>query len=166
MPKLTRGLVLGAILAVLSSATAAVAQQPPDSWSEAIAQHRAAEGASMGQPVNRDEAVQRFRASERASMDQPGTGDEAVQRFRAAERASTDRPISDKATEQAMAQQRRWYYQSTHPIGARGASAASSEQPDQPVALIAALVAAAVLARTLDAMYERRKARKAAHPAI
>jgi hypothetical protein len=65
-----------------------------------------------------------------------------------------------------MAQQRRWYYQSTHPIGARGASAASSEQPDQPVALIAALVAAAVLARTLDAMYERRKARKAAHPAI
>ena len=118
MPKLTRGLVLGAMLAVLSSATAAVAQ-PPDSWSEAVAQHR---------------------AGERASMDQP---------------------ISDKATEQAMAQQRRWYYQSTHPLGAPGTPAASSEQPDQPVALIAALVAAAVLAQTLDALSIRRKARKA-----
>jgi hypothetical protein len=166
MPKLTRGLVLGAMLAVLSSATAAVAQQPPDSWSEAVAQYRAGERASVGQPVSRDEAVQRFRAGERASMDQSGTGDEAVLRFRAGERASTDRPISDKATEQAMAQQRRWYYRSTHPLGAPGTPAASSEQPDQPVALVAALIAVAVLARTLDAMYERRKARKAAHPAI
>jgi hypothetical protein len=34
------------------------------------------------------------------------------------------------------------------------------------VALLAALVAAAVLARTLDALYDKRKARKAAHPAI
>ena len=139
MPKLTRGLVLGAMLAVLSSATAAVAQ-PPDSWSEAVAQHR---------------------AGERASMSQSSTGDEAVQRFRAGERASMDQPISDKATEQAMAQQRRWYYQSTHPLGAPGTPAASSEQPDQPVALIAALVAAAVLAQTLDALSIRRKARKA-----
>jgi hypothetical protein len=145
MPKLTRGLVLGAMLAVLSSAAVAVAQEPP---------------------VSRDEAVQRFRAGERASMDQSGTGDEAVRRFRAGERASTDRPISDKATEQAMVEQRRQYYQSTHPLGAPGTPAASSEQPDQPVALVAALIAAAVLARTLDAMYERRKARKAAHPAI
>jgi hypothetical protein len=145
MPKLTRGLVLGAMLAVLSSATAAVAQQPPDGWSEAIAQYRAGERASLGQPVSRDEAVQRFRAGERAS---------------------TDRPISDKATEQAMAEQRRWYYQSTHPLGAPGTPAASSEQPDQPVALVAALIAVAVLVRTLDAMYDRRKARKAAHPAI
>ena len=145
MLKLTRGLVLGAMLAVLSSATAAVAQPPPDGWSEAIAQ---------------------YRAGERASMDQSGIGDEAAQRFRAGERASTDRPISDTATEQAMAQQRRWYYQSTHPLGAPGTPAASSEQPDQPVALLAALIAAAVLAQTLDAMYVRRKARKAAHPAI
>jgi hypothetical protein len=144
MPKLTRGLVLGAMLAVLSSATAAVAQ-PPDSWNEAIAQHRAGERASMDQPVSRDEAIQRFRAGERASM---------------------ERPSSDKATEQAMAQQRRSYYQSTHPLAAPSTPAASSEQPDQPVALLAALVAAAVLARTLDALYDKRKARKAAHPAI
>ncbi|HWD43479.1 MAG TPA: hypothetical protein VHM23_07180 [Actinomycetota bacterium] len=143
MPKLTRGLVVGAMLAVLSSATAAVAQ-PPDSWSEAVAQHR---------------------AGERASMSQSSTGDAAVQRFRAGERASMEQPISDKATEQAMAEQRRWYYQSTHPLGAPGTRAASSEQPDQPVALIAALVAAAVLARTLDALSIRRKARKAAYPA-
>jgi hypothetical protein len=165
MAKLTRGLVLGAMLAVLSSATAAVAQ-PPDSWNEATAQHRAGERASMGQPVSRDEAVQRFRAGERASMDRPRSGDEAVQWFRAGERTSMDRPISDKATEQAMAQQRRWYYQSTHPVSVPAAPAASSEQPGQPVALIAALVAAAVLAQTLDAMSVRRKARKSAHPAI
>jgi hypothetical protein len=144
MPKLTRGLVLGAMLAVLSSATAAVAQ-PPDSWNETAAQHR---------------------AGERASMDQSSSGDEAVQRFRAGERASMDRPISDKATEQAMAQQRRWYYESTHPVSAPAAPGASRERPDQPVALIAALIAAAVLAQTLDAMSVRRKARKSAHPAI
>ena len=130
MPKLTRGLVLGAMLAVLSSATAAVAQQPPDSWSEAIAQHRAAERASMGQPVNRDEAVQRFRASERASMDQPGIGDEAVQRFRAAERASTDRPISDKATEQAMEVDR-------IPIRSRTASPVCSDSSSSPETVLA-----------------------------
>jgi hypothetical protein len=144
MLKLTRGLVLGAMLAVLSSATVAVAQ-PPDSWNEAIGQYRAAE---------------------RASMDQSSAGDGAVERFRAGERASMEGPISDKVTEQAMAQQRRWYYQSTHPIGARGAPAASSEQPDQPVGMIVALVAAAVLAQTLDAMSIRRKARKSAYPAI
>jgi hypothetical protein len=143
MPKLTRGLVRGAMLAVLSSATAAVAQERPDSWNETIAQYRAGERASMGQPVSRDEAVQRFRAGERGSM---------------------DRPLAAKATEQAVAQQRRWYYQSTHPASAPAAPAASSEQPEQPVALIAALVAAAVLARTLDTMSIRRKARKAAHP--
>ena len=120
MPKLTRGLVLGAMLAVLSSATVAVAQEPP---------------------VSRDEAVQRFRAGERALMDRPSS--------------------SDEATEQAMAQQRRWYYQSTHPVSAPAAPAASSERPGQPVALIAALIAAAVVAQTLDAMSVRRKARKA-----
>ena len=119
MPKLTRGLVLGAMLAVLSSATAAVAQ-PPDSWNEAIGQ---------------------YRAGERASMDQSSAGDGAVEQFRAGERASMEGPIPEKLTE-------------------------SSEQPDQPVGMIIALVAIAVLAQTLDAMSVRRKARKAAYPAI
>jgi hypothetical protein len=123
MPKLTRGLALGAMLAVLSSAAVAVAQEPP---------------------VSRGEAVQRFRAGERASM---------------------DRPISDTATEQAMAQVRRWYYQSTRPVSVPAVPAASSERPGQPVALIT-LVAAAALTQTLDAMSVRRKARKSAHPAI
>jgi hypothetical protein len=145
MPKLTRGLVLGAVLAVLSSAAVAVAQEPP---------------------VSRDEAVVRFRAGERTSIDRPSSSDEAVQRFRVGERASMDRPSSDDATEQAMAQQRRWYYQSTRPLGAPGTPAASSEQPGQPVGMIVALVAAAVLAQTLDAISIRRKARKSAHPAI
>jgi hypothetical protein len=43
---------------------------------------------------------------------------------------------------------------------------ASSEQPGQPVGMIVALVVAAVLAQTLDAISIRRKARKSAHPAI
>jgi hypothetical protein len=166
MPKLTRGLVLGAMLAVLSSAAVAVAQEPPVSRDEAVQEFRAGERASINQPSSGDEAVQRFRAGERAAMVQPVSRDEAVQRFRAGERASMNRPISDKAAEQAMAQQRRWYYESTHPVRATAAPAASSERPDQPVALIAALIAAAVLAQTLDAMSVRRKARKAAHPAI
>ena len=71
MSKLTRGLVLGAMLAVLSSATAAVAQQQPLSMNEAVSQFRAGERASMGQPVSRDQAVQQFRAGERASTGQP-----------------------------------------------------------------------------------------------
>jgi hypothetical protein len=50
MSKLIRGLVLGAMLAVLSSATAAAA--PP--------QH----------PLSRNEAVKQFRAGERASQEQ------------------------------------------------------------------------------------------------
>jgi hypothetical protein len=79
MSKLMRGIVLGAMLAVLSSATA-VAAQPPDS---------------------RDEAVQRFRAGERASVDQPTVAD-AVEQFRAGERASTGQlTLPDTATEPA-----------------------------------------------------------------
>ena len=120
MPKLTRTLVLGAMLAVMSSATAAVAQEPTAS----------------------DQAVQQFRAGERASQ---------VQSASAAEGSS-------------LAQQRRWYYESTrvHP------AAPSSRPADRgtPVALLTALAAAAVLALSLDALSVRRKTRRsAAHPA-
>ena len=70
MPKLTRTLVLGAMLAVLSSATAAVAQEPAAS----------------------DQAVQQFRAGERPRWASPSASDQAVQRFRAGERSSQTRP--------------------------------------------------------------------------
>jgi hypothetical protein len=160
MPKLMRALVLGAMLAVLSSATAAVAQ-PPAPPDQAVQQYRDGERAQLGQPVSNDQAVQRFRAGERASQTGPAAAsDQAVQQFRAGERSSTAQPVGS-----SLAQQRRWYYESTrvHP-------ATPSAQPADratPVALLAALAAAAVLALSLDALSVRRKTRKsAAHPAI
>jgi hypothetical protein len=143
MSKLTRGLVLGAMLAVLSSATAAVAQEQPLSGNEAVRQFRAGERVSMGQPVSHDQAVQRFRAGERVST----------------------QLTSGKAAALALAQQRRAYYESTHPVGTP-TQPASSGQTDTPVALLVALGVAAALALGLDAMDVRRKTRKAAHPAI
>jgi hypothetical protein len=141
MSKLTRGLVLAAMLAVLSSATAAVAQEQPLSGNEAVRQFRAGERASMGQPVSRDQAVQQFRAGERASV----------------------QLTSEKAAERALAQQRHWYYESTHPV-ATPAQPAPSGQTDTPVALLVALGVAAALALGLDALSVRRKARKAPYP--
>jgi hypothetical protein len=143
MSKLTRGLVLAAMLAVLSSATAAVAQEQPLSGNEAVRQFRAGERASMGQPVSHDQAVQRFRAGERVST----------------------KLTSGKAAALALAQQRRAYYESTHPV-ATPAQPAPSGQTDTPVALLVALGVAAALALGLDALAVRRKTRKAAHPAI
>jgi hypothetical protein len=143
MSKLTRGLVLGAMLAVLSSATAAVAQEQPLSGNEAVRQFRAGERVSMGQPVSHDQAVQRFRAGERVST----------------------QLTSGKAAALALAQQRRAYYESTHPVGTP-TQPAPSGQTDTPVALLVALGVAAALALGLDAMDVRRKTRKAAHPAI
>jgi hypothetical protein len=143
MPKLTRALVLGAMLAVLSSATAAVAQPPT--------------GASR-------DPVQEFRAGERASTTHAAAPDQAVQRFRAGERASQAQPASE-ADGSSLAQQRRWYYESTRIQPA--AAPAQPAKPGTPVALLAALAAAAVLALSLDALSIRRKARKAAtHVAI
>jgi hypothetical protein len=148
MSKLMRGLVLGAMLAVLSSATA-VAAPPPD---------------------GHDEAVQQFRDGERASADQPVVVADAVQQFRAGERAASGQlTLSDKANQQTLAAQRYWYYRSTRPEPT--ATPASPAQPDgrddTPVVLIVALAAAAVLSLGLDAMFVRRKARKAkAHPAV
>ena len=160
MPKLMRALVLGAMLAVLSSATAAVAQ-PPAPSDQAVQQYRDGERAQLGQPVSNDQAVQRFRAGERASQTEPvAASDQAVQQFRAGERSSTAQLGGS-----SMAQQRRWYYESTrvHPV----APSARPADRATPVALLAALAAAAVLALSLDALSVRRKTRKsAAHPAI
>jgi hypothetical protein len=169
MSKLMRGLVLGAMLAVLSSATA-VAAQPPDGHDEAVQRVRAGERASLGQPDSRDEAVQQFRAGERASADQPVVVADAVQQFRAGERAASGQLTqSDKATQLTLAAQRYWYYRSTRPVptAAPASPAQPDGQDDTPVGLLVALVAVAVLSIGLDAMFVRRKARKArAHPAV
>jgi hypothetical protein len=159
MSKLLRGIVLGAMLAVLSSATA-VAAQPPDSRNEAVQQFRAGERASADQPVSASQAVQQFRAGERASADQPVVAD-AVQQFRAGERAASGQlTLSDKANQQTLATQRYWYYLSTRPAPV-AAPASPSGQDGTPVGLLAALAGAAALSLTLDAMLVRRKARKA-----
>ena len=160
MSKLLRGIVLGAMLAVLSSATA-VAAQPPDSRNEAVQQFRAGERASADQPDSASQAVQQFRAGERASADQPVVVADAVQQFRAGERAASGQfTVSDKATQLTLAAQRYWYYQSTRPAPV-AAPAPPSGQDGTPVGLLAALAGAAALSLTLDAMLVRRKARKA-----
>jgi hypothetical protein len=160
MSKLLRGIVLGAMLAVLSSATA-VAAQPPDSHEEAVQQFRAGERNASAQPVSRNEAVQQFRAGERASADQPVLVADAVQQFRAGERAASGQLTqSDKATQLTLAAQRYWYYRSTRPAPV-AAPASPSGQDGTPVGLLAALAGAAVLSLALDAMLVRRKARKA-----
>jgi hypothetical protein len=132
MRKLMRTLVLGAMVAVLSSATAAVAHEA--TADQAVQEFRAGERATLGQPVSHDEAVQRFRAGERASMTEAAAPDQAVQQYRAGERASQDQPL---------------------PVPARPAERGT------PVALLAALAGAAVLALSLDALSVRRKERKA-----
>ena len=137
MPKLMRTLVLGAMVAALSSATAAVAQEPAAT----------------------DQAVQQFRAGERAPLGQPVNGDEAVQRFRAGERASQSQPVA-QAEGSSLAEQRRSYYESTRVQPAQ--VPAQPAEPGTPVGLLAALAAAAVLSLSLDALAVRRKARKTA----
>jgi hypothetical protein len=160
MSKLLRGIVLGAMLTVLSSATA-IAAQPPDSHEAAIQQFRTGERSTSAQPVSRNEAVQQFRAGERASADQPVVVADAVQQFRAGERAASGQLTqSDEATQLTLAAQRSWYYQSTRPAPV-AAPASPNGQDGTPVGLLAALVGAAALSLALDAMLVRRKARKA-----
>jgi hypothetical protein len=136
MRKLMRTLVLGAMVAVLSSATAAVAHEA--TADQAVQEFRAGERATLGQPVSHDEAVQRFRAGERASMTEAAAPDQALQEFRAGERASQAQPAT-----------------------ADEPSVARPAERGTPVALLAALAGAAVLALSLDALSVRRKARKA-----
>lgn len=147
MSKRIRGLALGAMLAILGSATAAAAQPPT----------------GHDQPVGHDQAVQRFRAGERTPLGQAAVVN-AAERFRAGERASTGRlAMSDLEAQQTLAAQRHWYYQSTRPqpTAAPASPARPDGQNDTPVALLAVLGAAAVLSLGLDAMFARRKARKA-----
>jgi hypothetical protein len=147
MSKRIRGLALGAMLAVLGSATAAVAAPPPGHL----------------QSVGRDQAVQRFRAGERASFGQATTAGDAIERFRAGERAVSGRlAMSELAAQQTLAAQRSAYYQSTHqPTAAPATPGDPGGQNDTPVALLAVLGAAAALSLSLDALFVRRKARKA-----
>jgi hypothetical protein len=159
MRKLMRTLVLGAMVAVLSSATAAAQPPagPPARPQDPVQEFRAGERATLGQPVSHDEAVQRFRAGERASMTEAAAPDRALQEFRSGERASQAQPGST-ADDSSLAELRRAYYQSTR---VQPPAAAQPAERGTPVALLAALAGAAVLALSLDALAVRRKARKA-----
>jgi hypothetical protein len=125
MPKLMRGLVLGAMLVVLGSATAAVANEPP---------------------VGSEDAVQRFRAGERAML----------------ERSTSDETATLSPAETSLRDSYQVFRDAQQPVDRHPVQpAASSAQHDTPVALLAALGAAAVLSLSLDAIFARRKARKA-----
>jgi hypothetical protein len=167
MPKLMRGLVLGAMLAVMGSATAAVAQTPPDSRNEAVQRFREGEQASQGQPLSGDQAVQRHRAGERASIDQPNAG--ATDQFSPAQPGYRDYYQANRPEPTGQGQApleakvgENWRNPATTPVQ----SAEPSGQPDRTVVVLSILTVVAVLVLTLDAMSVRRKARKAAHPAI
>ena len=159
MRKLTRTLVLGAMFVVLSSAVAAAQPPagPPARPPDPVQEFRAGERATLGQPVSHDEAVQRFRAGERASMTETAASDRALQDFRSGERASQAQPGST-ADDSSLAELRRAYYQSTR---VQPPTAAQPAERGTPVALLAALAGAAVLALSLDALSVRRKERKA-----
>ena len=158
MSKRIRGLALGAMLAILGTATAAAAQPP--TGVDQVQRVRAEERSTLGQPVSHDQAVQRFRAGERTPLGQ-ATAVNAAERFRAGERASTGRlAMSDLEAQQTLAAQRSSYYQSTRPQPT-AAPAPPGGRNDTPVALLAVLGAAAVLSLGLDALFARRKARKA-----
>jgi hypothetical protein len=149
MSKLIRGLVLGAMVAVLSSATAAVAQEQSMSSNEAIQQYRAGERASLGQPVGHDEAVQQFRSGERASIDQ--STESQADRFSPAQPGYRE------------------YYQSSRPeqlSQGQASPQAKAEESDRTAVVLSIMAVAAVLVLGLDAMAVRRKARKQAYPAI
>jgi hypothetical protein len=106
MSKHRRVLVLAAMVAAmnLASMTAIAQAQPPD-------------------------GVDQFRRGERASQDDSTPG-EAVEEFRRGERASQAQPAAT-ANRPSVAQQRRWYYESTR-VQPPAPQAPAPMQPAQP----------------------------------
>jgi hypothetical protein len=91
MSRLTRVLVLGAMLGAMSLSVTAIAQVQTTSG-DAAQLFRQGERASQEQAATSGDAVQRFRQGERASQEQAATGGDAAQRFRQGERASLAQP--------------------------------------------------------------------------
>jgi uncharacterized low-complexity protein len=91
MSRLTRVLVLGAMLGAMSLSVTAIAQAQTTSG-DAVQQFRQGERASQEQAATGGDAAQRFRQGERASQEQAATGGDAAQRFRQGERASLAQP--------------------------------------------------------------------------
>jgi hypothetical protein len=91
MSRLTRVLVLGAMLGAMSLSVTAIAQAQTTSG-DAVQRFRQGERASQEQAATSGDAVQRFRQGERASQEQAATGGDAAQRFRQGERASLAQP--------------------------------------------------------------------------
>ena len=137
MSKLIRGLVLGAMLAVLSSATAAVAQE---------------------QPVSGNEAVRQFRAGERASQEQT-TSDSVKRVAEAQERYYSTWGYGDTAVQAGLAQEHHystWGYGDTP----TPAPAEPSGQPDWLVLGLGVLAAALALSTGLAVLAARRANRR------
>jgi chemotaxis response regulator CheB len=91
MSRLTRVLVLGAMLGAMSLSVTAIAQAQTTSG-DAVQQFRQGERDSQEQAATSGDAVQRFRQGERAFQEQAATSSDAVQRFRQGERTSLTQP--------------------------------------------------------------------------
>ena len=91
MSRLTRVLVLGAMLGAMSLSVTAIAQAQTTS-DDATQLFRQGERASQEQAATSGDAAQRFRQGERASQEQAATSGDAAQRFRQGERDSLAQP--------------------------------------------------------------------------
>ena len=97
-------------------------------------------------PVGSEDAAQRFRAGERAML----------------ERTTSDETVTLSPAEKSLRDSYQVFRDAQQPVDRHPVQpAASSAQHGTPVALLAALGAAAVLSLGLDAMFARRTARKA-----
>ena len=91
MSRLTRVLVLGAMLGAMSLSATAIAQAQTTSG-DAAQLFRQGERAFQEQAATSGDAVQRFRQGERAFQEQAATSSDAAQRFRQGERDSLAQP--------------------------------------------------------------------------
>ena len=137
MTKHIRGLVLGAMVAVLRSATAAVAQE---------------------QSMSKDEVVQQFRAGERTSQEQT-TSDSVKRVAEAQERYYSTWGYGDTAVQAGLAQE---HHYSTWGDGntPTPAQAEPSGQPDWLVLGLGVLAAALALSTGLAVLAARRANRR------
>jgi hypothetical protein len=159
MSKLARALMLGAVLAVLSQGTTAVAQERT-STDKAVQLFRQGERDSQEQ-TSGDEAVQLFRQGERDFQEQSAA--EAAQRDLRQQRhwyyqqalARQERELARQEREQqALAQERYWYYRSLRPPVQ---PAEPGGQPDWPVVPLGLLAVTLGLAGALAVLTARRR---------
>jgi hypothetical protein len=153
MSRLTRVLVLGAMLGAMSLSVTAIAQAQTTSG-DAAQLFRQGERASQEQAATGGDAVQRFRQGERASQEQAATGGDAAQRFRQGERASQEQAATGGDAAQRFRQgERASLAQPTVPVPA----AEPTGQPTWFVPALGVLIAVLALGGGLVVMARRTR---------